>query len=384
MMCSSKIDPSISFNSSATKIRIGPCRARLLGARLAIGLVFLVLLMMPATALSTPPVKLTILGYGVDDFDKEYIRTVVRPFELAHPGVEISYYPVRDSRRAMEVLDAQSPEPVIDIVIIDLANAAMAKSNGLLARMDARLIPNASDLKAYGRDLDFFALPLMYDSLSLIYAKSAFSAPPRSWRELWSKKYRHRTAISTSHTVNSSMIGLTVIANRLAGGADGAPSLEPGLRRLERLGPNVLTWKPQPSTFWLVSKQEALLAVDWNSRGQSQARRLGGYALSVPREGTIAVPLMIARVAGRPNGDMAQRFINHALSPRAQAAFCESMFYAPSNRRAKLSADAQARVPLASQIPPAKLIPLDWTSFTLDRYASIGSWWQRRIIKPEH
>ena len=168
---------------------------------------------------------------------RKYMRTVIRPFEAAHPGILVRYYAVRDSRNALAVLRSQRMTPNIDVVILDPPNARLAQSEGLLEQMNPQLVPNAADLGAMGRELGFWALPAMYDSMALVYAKSAFAQPPRSWRELWDPKHRGKIAISTNANVNGSMIALTALANRLAGSPDGAADLDPGLEYLESSAP---------------------------------------------------------------------------------------------------------------------------------------------------
>lgn len=148
--------------------------------RLLIGLAFtgLAASLSPEATRADAPVKLTVMAYGVDAFDEKYLRTVIRPFETAHPDIEVGYYAVRDSRNALSVLRAQRAAPRIDIVILDPPNARLAQAERLIEPMDPKRIPNAADLGKMGRELGFWALPAMYDSLTLVYAKSAFAQPP--------------------------------------------------------------------------------------------------------------------------------------------------------------------------------------------------------------
>lgn len=349
---------------------------------LAIGMA-LVLLALPMTAKpvhGATAVQLTVMAYGVDAFDEKYQRTVIRPFEAAHPNVQVNYYAVRDSRNALAVLRAQRMAPRIDVVIIDPPNARLAQDEHLLAPMDPKLVPNAADLGPLGREMGFWALPAMYDSMTLVYAKSAFAQPPKSWREMWDPKYRGKVAMPSSKEVNGSMIAMTMLANRLAGGSDGTDNFDAAIDYLEKLAPNVMTWTPRPSQYWLVSQKQALLAQGWNSRSQSQMDMLGGYGTTVPQEGTIAIPILIARVADRPHGDVAQAFINHALSPQAQQAFSEAMYYAPSNQKTKVSEAARARIPLLS--PNTRLIPVEWATVTIKHLAKLRAGWLSRVMKP--
>ena len=104
------------------------------------------------------------------------MRTVIRPFEAAHPGILVRYYAVRTRAMPWRCCGRSALTPNIDVVILDPPNARLAQSEGLLEQMNPQLVPNAADLGAMGRELGFWALPAMYDSMALVYAKSAFAA----------------------------------------------------------------------------------------------------------------------------------------------------------------------------------------------------------------
>lgn len=332
-------------------------------------------------ARAAAPVKITVMASGVDSFDEKYTRAVIRPFEAQHPDIQVNYYPVRDSRNAMSVLRSQRMGPRIDVVILDPAHARQAQREGLITPMDPRQVPNAADLGPLGRELGMWALPAMHDTMNLVYAESAFSSPPASWREMWDPKYRGKLTIAANAGLDGSMIALTLLANRLSGMPDNAGSFEPGFAYLEKLGPNVLTWTPRPSQYWLVAHHQALLAVGWNSRSETHKAALEGYATTVPREGTVVVTLMIAQVTDRPNSEAAQAFINYSLSPQAQQAFAQAMFYAPSNQKTQVSDAMRARIPLLSPNVAASVIPVDWTGFSPEQLGAMLAAWQTRIMR---
>lgn len=327
------------------------------------------------------PIQISVMASGVDTFDEKYTHAVIRPFEAQHPDIQVSYYPVRDSRNAMSVLRSQRMGPRIDVVILDPANARQAQRERLITPMDPRRVPHAADLGTLGRELGMWALPAMHDTMNLVYAESAFPRPPASWREMWDLKYRGKLTIAANAGLDGSMIALTLLANRLAGMPDNAANFEPGFAYLEKLGPNVLTWAPRPSQYWLVAHRQALLAVGWNSRSETHKTVLEGYATTVPREGTVVVTLMIAQVADRPNSEAAQAFIDYSLSPQAQQAFAQAMFYAPSNQKTQLSDAVRARIPLLSPNVAASVIPVDWAGFSPEQLGAMLAAWQTRIMR---
>src|SRR5690606_28782356 len=125
---------------------------------------------------------------------------------------------------------------------------------------------------------------------------------------------------------------LTIITNQMAGGTNYVETVEPGIQRLMELAPNVQTWDPQPDVYQPISSGSAQIGIGWNARAQVYSDLSGGtLAASLPDEGSGFQINVIGLVEGAPNRDAAARFIDYALSPEAQAAFTERMFYAPTN-----------------------------------------------------
>ena len=88
----------------------------------------------PGESRAAAPVEITVMAYGVDAFDEKYMRTVIRPFEAAHPGILVRYYAVRDSRNALAVLRSQRMTPNIDVVILTRPTPAWHRAKGCLSR----------------------------------------------------------------------------------------------------------------------------------------------------------------------------------------------------------------------------------------------------------
>ena len=64
----------------------------------------------------------------------------------------------------------------------------------------------------------------------------------------------------------------------------------------------------------------------------------------LPKEGAVFSPITVNLVAGRPNQDLALKFIDYSLRAEASAGWAEALRYSPVNRKAKLSAEAAAQV----------------------------------------
>ena len=96
---------------------------------------------------------------------------------------------------------------------------------------------------------------------------------------------------------------------------------------------------------------------------------------SLTGQSSVADAVKVANAKNRPQ---ALAFVAHALSPEAQKAFTERMFYGPTNTRAQVSPEALGRTALAPEFR-SRVIPLDWMEMVRLR----DGWnqrWRREVI----
>ncbi|OMG86453.1 hypothetical protein BIZ92_26765 [Achromobacter xylosoxidans] len=357
-----------------------PIRLRL---SVALSVAIAALVVAPA-AWPHPQATVRLMITGTDYFDDVYRKVVIEPFLREYPGIGIEIYAVRNSRSALSVLRAQRVSPQFDAVMLDLGFAASAKEEGLLAQMEPTRVPNAAELYRFGRDLGFWALPVTYDTLSLVYSKAAFPTPPRSWRALWSAQARGKVTILAASVGNVGMLALTVVASHLVGIRDPVLTPGPGLEYLAQLAPNVWSWNPRPDQYWMVAQGDAHLSVGWNARARHHMRSLGEKIGTVtPDEGTLVQTGTLALVAGAKRPIEAQVFINYALGQAAQRALAEAMYFAPTNRLAPVSEYVRRQIPLLSPEVESKLIQFNWATMTSVSRAFIYDYWVSHIMGPD-
>ena len=335
---------------------------------------------MAIPSFAADPVTITVMGYRNGGFQENYVKAVVDPFMKANPNIKVKFYGVQNAGGMLGLMRAQKTAPQTDIAIFDLSVAKIAKAEGLIAPVEADAVPNYADLQDVGRELGLWAPPLTYDTLSLIYHKAAFPVAPNSWKVMWDKKYDRKVVVPAQGGGDIQAIALTLIANSMAGENDYKKNIRPGIDSLVKLAPNVMTWEPKPDAYTLIATGSADLGIGWNARSQLNMITMGGKLGAVaPDEGTVSQVNIISQVAGGKNPAATQAFINYALSPVAQKAFSELMYYAPTNKKVVVSEAAQARIPLLEKKTMAKLLPVDWL-VVADMREAILEPWRREII----
>ncbi|WDZ80388.1 extracellular solute-binding protein (plasmid) [Ensifer adhaerens] len=323
--------------------------------------------------------EITVMGYR-GPFEENYMKAVVQPFMQAHPDIKVNYYGVQNAATSLGNMRAQRDAPQVNAVIYDLSVAKIAKEEGLVADLDTSKVPNYADVDDIGKDLGGAAIPLTYDTLTLIYNSKTFPTAPTSWETLWDEKQDGKVVLPAQGGGDIQAILLTIIANRLAGEEDYKETIDPGVDKLVELAPRVQTWEPKPDAYTLVANGTATVSIGWNARSQFYFDQTEGRVSSVgPTEGTASQINVISAIANASEAEATQTFINYAIGPEAQAAFAKAMFYAPTNKKAEVDEATAKRIPMLDPAQREKLIAVDWMTIGEMR-EDILQPWRRKII----
>lgn len=307
----------------------------------------------PAAAETT----ITIAGYG-ELFGKMYDEAVIAPFMAAHPDIKVEYYPSSSSAQILGTLRAQKASPEVDVAIMDMGVAKAGTDEGLFVPVDASVSPHVAELYPQARVAGIAGVGLTFDNLVLLYDKEKVSPAPTSWRAYWDPAMTRRISLSAPPEILG--LSLTVIVEKMDGGADFKASTARAIADLGKLAPNVLTWDPKPDAYAPITSHQALLGLGWNARAQYYSALPGtNIAAVLPAEGSVLQINAINLVKGAKHEQAARAFVDYALSPVAQAAFSKAMFYAPTNSKAVLPAEISARTVAGSMDKVIEMNPLD-------------------------
>lgn len=330
-----------------------------------------------------PPREITLLAFQTGGFREQYIKAVTEPFERER-GVKVTFYGVRNSAMELAALRAhkgQSGPPPADVTVIDLSVAKIARDEGLLETIRPDQVPNGASLGTVGAELGWDGLPVTYDTLTLLYDPRVVVPPPTSWNDLWAPALRGRIAIPAEGGGDIQAIALTLVASRLAGQRDVLADVGPAVQKLTALAPAVQTWEPKPDIYTLVANGTIAMGIGWNARSQLHIAEAPGRIAAVsPSEGTVAQVNVLSVVKGTRQRELAEAFVDYALSPEVQARFSSAMPYVPTHTSVTLDATTAARIPLLDPAQRARLIPVDWLKVGEARERILEPW--RRTIIP--
>lgn len=309
-------------------------------------------------------------------FRDNYTKAVIEPFMKKYPNIKVTYQDQENSAKGLASLRAQKNNPQVDIVIMDISIANTGNKEGIFDTLDTSVVTNLADLYDQAKVPGNFGPAVTFDNLVLIYNTDLVKPAPTSWEELWNPAYSGKVIVTAPPDIQG--LALTVIVDKMQG-ADYKQTIEPAIAKLKELAPRVQTWNPQPDQYTIVASGNAALAIGWNARAQLYADKSGGkLGVVLPKEGSIFQINTINLVKGSRNRKAAEVFINYALSPEAQKAFTETMFYAPVNSKTQV-AEAVLNRTASSPDKMKQMIPVDWSYIgqVRDQWLDV---WRKQVI----
>lgn len=317
--------------------------------------------------------EITLMAYA-SLFQDKYIQAVIEPFQEEYPNVTVNYYTTGGSSNMLGALRSQKSDPQTDVVIFDASTSLIGNQEGLLAPLSEEDVPNIADLVDQAIVQEGYGTAVTLDNLVIVYDTETVQPAPTSLEVLWDEKYAGRIGISAIPNIQG--IALTAMTSAMVG-EDYTKSIDQAVERLAELAPAVQTFDPTPDGYTMVLNGSLDFATGWNARAQFYAQDSdGALGVMLPEEGSVLQINTINLVEGAKNPEAAKAFINYALSPEAQTAFTEALYYAPVNAKAEISAETEKRT-VATRLD--QMLPLDWSWAATVR----DQWnqaWRRRVI----
>jgi len=308
-------------------------------------------------------------------FQDHYTKAVIDPFMEANPDITVEFYGMANSAQMLGTLRAQKASPQVDVVIMDVSVAKAASDEGLLDPVDESVSSHVADLYPAARHEGVAGVGVTFDNLVLLHNTEQVPEAPDSWTALWNEQYAGKIAIPAVPDIQGTTF--TIILNHMEGGEDYLQSVDAGIEKLAELAPLVQTWDPHPDVYAPVVSGQLAMAIGWNARAQVYSEESGGrLGVVLPKEGSGFQINTINLVKNAPSSEAAKRFIDYALSPEAQRAFTEAMFYAPTNSKAEVSSAVADRTAAGSM---DRMIDIDWIEVAKIRDA-VTEQWRRRVI----
>lgn len=283
---------------------------------------------------------LTINSFG-GAYEEAHRKCIITPFE-AETGASVQIVTAY-SADAFAQLRAQKDAPQFDVIHFSGGQEIVGAAEGLLSPIDETKLTNAGALydfakanlaKGEGPAYSIAAIGLVYNS------ETSPKAPTR-WADLLDPVFGEHLVL-TDISNGYGMLGFLML-NQVQGGD--LTNIQPGLDAVKQLlaaGAIVVSTSPEIQQEF--AQNDAWVA-PYASDYAFTLRNAGLPAKFVQgEEGTPASYITANLVAGRPNQELALKFIDMTISKSAQECFAEALRYSPTNSTAELAPEVAADV----------------------------------------
>jgi putative spermidine/putrescine transport system substrate-binding protein len=320
-----------------------------------------------ATTVAQQP-TLVINSFG-GAYEQTHRKAVIEPFEKA-TGARVQVVTLY-SADALAQLRAQRAAPQVDILHFSGGQEAVAAKEGLLAKLDPAKLPNMANAYPFatagvGRGE---GVVVHVAAMGLIYHADKVKPAPTTWRDVLDPKFQGHLVL-TDFSNSYGLLSFLMLNRTLGGTLD---DIKPGLDAIRGVlkGSTVISRSPDIQANF--AQNDAWLAPYAQDYAYT-LRRAGFPARFVqPTEGAAASLITANIVAGRPNLDLAHRFIDFALAADAQAMWATDLRYTPVNRRAQLPAEVASDV-IYGEDAVAKLVVFDPIKIGENRQGWVDQW----------
>ncbi|MCG5235724.1 ABC transporter substrate-binding protein [Xanthobacter oligotrophicus] len=315
---------------------------------------------------------LVVSNWG-GDWNERTIRFVEAPL-VESRGIKI----VRDlgmepERKAKLIAEKRLKRGTIDVIHINEGDSVELNAQEVLSDIDFSKVPNYADVVPALKSKPFF-VPWLYSGVTIIYNKDKVPNPPKSYEELWDKKWAGKIGLT-----NQLYFNYIMMAGLIKGG--NVTNTEQGKERLIQLKeltqPRIYAAHQQLGAGLV--NGEVDIAVNYKARGLQWANDGAPLAIQYPSEGAIAVMFGAALPKRAPSPDLAYIYFNAMLDRKAMAGLAGASFYAPANAKAELTDELRAKVDFTPEQAAALKFP-DYAHVAKNT-AEWLEWWNKNIAR---
>jgi putative spermidine/putrescine transport system substrate-binding protein len=257
--------------------------------------------------------------------------------------------------------------PEIDLLWLVDPISFRAVSEGVCEELNTSEVPNTADV--YPEWFDGYkrqGVGHEFGAVGIAYRTDMVKTPPKSWKDLWSPEFKGLLAMPDLPV--SAGFETLLMAARVHGGSE--TNIDPGFAAMKSLKPNVRKfYTASPEAQQMFVQREVAAGSFFNARANDSKAAGVPIEWISPVEG--AVPNMVAYhvVKNSRARDLAMKFLNFAISPEIQSAFCSGVGYAPTNRKTVVTPS------VAAQLPAYKdLAKVDWWAVVPNMTSWLNRW----------
>ena len=318
---------------------------------------------------------LVINSFG-GSYEKTHRDLVITPFEKKY-GVTVQVITAYSSDTLAQ-LRAQKENPQFDVVHFSGGLETAAAGDGLLSPIKPEELENYDQMYPFAIAGIEKGIGPMYKTavIGLLYNTEKISEAPSSWNELANTAYADHVLLTDAASNTYGMLGMLMM-NKVNGGD--LDNINPALDFVKGILSTSTIVSKSPEIQQNFAQGNAWIAPYAQDYAFTLTKAGLPVAFTLPEEGGVVAPITVNLVAGRPNRDLALKFIDFSIRAEASKGWAEALRYSPTNKTVELSEDVAAQVTYGEE-QAAKLVSFDANKIAANK-ATWNEAWTRAIAE---
>lgn len=328
-----------------------------------------------ASATSAQDKQITVAWYG-GNWGDAFKACVADPYTKA-TGVKVNAE-VGTSTVTLGKLKAQKDAPSIDAAWMDGGISEVAAADGVVENLDPARLKNMANVDAaavYKAGGINFAVSTGYYAVGIVYNKSKVKEAPTSWNDLWKPEFKD--AVTLPSPANSAGVPLFLFLHKIWGHPD--RDLAPTFAKIKALNAG-LFFDASGAASNAFQSGEMIVGAHFNAAAWDMIDKGLPLGFVVPKEGVWATDARLHLVKGAKNRDLAEQFINQAMTAESASCLAQKLFLGPAVKGVKVDPAVANKMPWGAKGSVADLTLSNWADVNAQR-AKIVDTWNREIAR---
>lgn len=308
-----------------------------------------------------------VVGTWGGDYQNLQQQNIVDPI-VKPMGLEVVFDPANDTVRKTKLMaERRLPRGSMDVVALTASGSYEMFTNGATEELDESRLPN---LKYVLPSLKTkYSAPHIYTGRVILYNPKMIKTAPTSYADLWSPEnagkvgvidIQYQTTIESAAMVNGGSM----------------TNYEPGKEKLLELKKQgVKIYPTNEAMAQALKTEECGICIMWQARGVMWQRAGIPVEIVVPKEGVVLYISDMSVPKNAKNKDAAYAYIDAMLDPRPQAAFAQTMGYAPTVTNATLAPELSSKVLLPPEVQ--KSFVVQDQDYLAKNDPQLQEWWTK-------
>lgn len=315
---------------------------------MAVGLAAPASIIRPAYAQPKPGDELVVGIWG--GAQEKIVKAYIEPKLVDKYGCKVSYVLGGTGDRRARAY-AERGRPSFDVLYLNIYESRQAVADGVTQAPTDR-VPNFEHLYPLARKGGY---GVAFNPCTIVYDKTAASAPITSWKDMWNPEWKGRIAWPDGLGAE----GISALMMTAKAWDIPMEDFDAIVEKVKELKPFAGIQSSQAQLFDMLDQNIADLSVEFASFTRMYAEsRNPDCEIASPVEGQ-AVTMNVACITeGTKNQVLAEEWINLHLEPETMLAYAREIYYSPTVDNVEIPPELQGKVISGGDV--SSLVDFDW------------------------